>query len=54
MSKKSVPVQKGTIISNPPTSKQMPFKEKVTERLREMSEIRRAQTLDYVSPKKSK
>ncbi len=53
-SKSSVPVQKGTVISNPPTMKQMPYREKVSERQRELNEIKRAQTLDYVSPKKSK
>ena len=52
MSKDKVPVQKGTMISNPPTSKQMPYKEKVMEREREISETRRGQTLEEVTPKR--
>jgi hypothetical protein len=54
MSKKEskVPVQKGTMISNPPSNKQMPYKEKVADRVRDLNEIKRAQTLNKVEPKK--
>lgn len=51
-SHREVPVQKGTIISNPPTMKQMPYSERAAERSREMHETRRGQTLDYKSPRK--
>ena len=54
MSKEKVPVQKGTMISNPPTSKQMPYKEKVAEREQQQRDTRRGQTLDYVTPKQKK
>jgi hypothetical protein len=50
--KREVPVQKGTIISNPMTSKQMPFKEKVAEKVREMKETRHGQYTDLKTPKK--
>jgi hypothetical protein len=48
---KKVPEQKGTIISNPPTMKQMPFKAKVAEARSENAMRKSAQTLGYRSPK---
>jgi hypothetical protein len=47
-----VPVQKGTIISNPPTSKQMPWPEKVRDREAEIRLKRSAQELSYHTPKR--
>jgi hypothetical protein len=46
-----VPVQKGTIISNPPTIKQMPYTEKVSERRKQLSETRKGQRTDLATPK---
>lgn len=51
-SPRQVPVQKGKIISNPPTMKQMPYPERVTERKHELKEIRRSQHTDLHVPKK--
>lgn len=45
-----VPVQKGRIDSNPPTMKQMPYNERVSERRKEISEIRRGQHTDLKIP----
>lgn len=50
--RKEVPVQKGTIISNPPTSKQMPWPEKVRNREQEIKEKRSGQDLGYQTPKR--
>jgi hypothetical protein len=50
----SVPVQKGTIDSNPPTMKQMPYTERVMERKRELQEIRRGQHTDLATPRRGK
>lgn len=49
-----VPVQKGRIISNPPTMKQMPYTERVNERARDMNEIRRGQHTDFHTPRKGR
>ena len=49
-----VPVQKGKIISNPPTMKQMPYNERVDERRKEIHDIRRGQHTDLHTPKKGK
>ena len=49
-----VPVQKGKIISNPPTMKQMPYPERVAERHKEIRDIRRGQHTDLHTPKKGK
>lgn len=55
MSKKSeVPVQKGKIISNPPTMKQMPYRERVAEREKEYKDIRRGQHTDLVTPSRGR
>jgi hypothetical protein len=49
-----VPVQKGTIISNPPTMKQMPWIDKTIQRYGELSGVRRGQTLEMKTPRRSK
>lgn len=49
-----VPVQKGKIISNPPTMKSTPYPEKVREAEQERRERKSGQTLDYHSPSKRK
>ena len=49
-----VEVQKGSIIGNPPTMKQMTHPQKVRQAREERSEIRRAQTLDLHEPKTSR
>lgn len=51
---RSVPVQKGTIISNPPTMKQMPYTERVRERASELREIKRGQHTDLKTPRSGK
>lgn len=50
----AVPVQKGKIISNPPTMKQMPYPERVAERSKEIKEIRRGQHTDLHTPRKGR
>lgn len=47
-----VPVQKGEIVANPKTMKQMTYPERVKERQSEISERRRGQTLDLRTPRK--
>ena len=47
-----VPVQKGKIISNPPTMKQMTYPERVAERAQELKDIRRGQHTDLKIPKR--
>lgn len=56
MSKKpsEVPVQKGRIISNPPTMKQMPYPERVEEKRKEIHDIRRGQHTDLHTPRKGR
>ena len=57
MSKKvnhDVPVQKGKIISNPPTMKQMTYSERVKERAQEITGVRRGQHTDLHTPKQGK
>lgn len=49
-----VPVQKGNIISNPPTMKQTPYIEKVRERGKEISDIRRGQHTDFETPSRGR
>lgn len=49
-----VPVQKGKIISNPPTMKQMPHVEREKERMAELRELKNGQTLEKVTPYKKK
>jgi hypothetical protein len=49
-----VPVQKGKIVSNPPTMKQMTYVEKVKEAKSENTQRRSGQTLDMKSPRKKK
>lgn len=49
-----VAIQKGKIISNPPTMKQMPYIEKVSERRKEIHDIRRGQHTDLKTPKRGK
>lgn len=51
---KKVPVQKGKIISNPPTMKQMPFPERVAERKKHIKETRRGQHTDLDTPRKGR
>ena len=54
MKKKEVPVQKGKIISNPPTMKQMPYPERVAERAKEIKDIRRGQYTELHEPRKGR
>lgn len=49
-----VPVQKGKIISNPPTMKQMPYPERVRERETELKDLRRNQHTDLHVPRKGR
>ena len=49
-----VPVQKGTIISNPPTMKQMTYPERVAERREEQRKTRWGQTTELHTPRKGK
>lgn len=49
-----VPVQQGKIISNPPTMKQMPYPERVTERRQEQKKTRWGQHTDLETPRKGK
>lgn len=49
-----VPIQKGKIISNPPTMKQMPYVERVAERRKEIQDIRRGQHTDLKVPSKGR
>lgn len=49
-----VPVQKGRIISNPPTMKQMPYVERVEERATQIKDIRRGQHTDLHTPRKGR
>lgn len=51
---KKVPVQKGKIISNPPTMKQMPYPEHVAERKKQLKETRRGQHTNLESPRKGR
>lgn len=51
-SSREVPVQKGKIISNPPTMKQMSYPERVAERAQELRDIRRGQHTDLKIPKR--
>jgi hypothetical protein len=51
---RKVPVQKGTIISNPPTLRQMPYTARVRDREDEIRLRRHAQTLDYDEPRTGK
>ena len=52
--KYDVPVQKGEIDSNPRTMKTTPYPERKAERREEMQEIRRGQTMDFVTPRQRK
>ncbi len=47
-----VPIQKGKIISNPPTMKQMPYDERVQERRKEIHDIRHGQHTDLKTPRR--
>jgi hypothetical protein len=49
-----VEIQKGKIISNPPTMKQMTYPERVTEREKEYKDIRRGQNTDLHTPRKGR
>lgn len=49
-----VPVQKGKIISNPPTMKQMPYNDRVTERRKEISDVRHGQHTDLKTPQRGR
>jgi len=49
-----VPVQKGNIISNPPTMKQTPYIDRVKERGKEIKDIRRGQHTDLETPSKGR
>lgn len=51
MSKSKVEVQKGKIVANPPTLKQMTYSERVRDRESEIRMRRHAQTLDLHEPK---
>ncbi len=51
-SSKGVAEQKGTIISNPPTLKSMPYKEKVSEMDKEHKMRKEGSTLGYQTPKR--
>lgn len=49
---REVPIQKGKVVVDMPTSKMMTYPEKVREREKEYKEIRDGQTLKLHTPKK--
>lgn len=52
MSKGKMPVQKGKVISNPPTISQQTYSERVKQAVEEGHMRKRAQTLDLVEPRR--
>jgi hypothetical protein len=51
---REVPIQKGKIIANPMTMREMPYNERVKERETELRELRHGKTLDLHTPKKGR
>jgi hypothetical protein len=54
MKMKKVPVQKGKIIANPTSMKQMPYPERVAERKKQLKETRRGQSTELDTPRKGR
>jgi len=54
MKHREVPIQKGKIISNPMTMKQMPYRERVSERREEIAERKSGQTLKECEPSRGR
>jgi hypothetical protein len=47
-----VPVQKGTIVANHPTYREMPYSDRVRERQDELRHLRKGQQQELKTPKK--